>query len=251
MEPNELLAQAKKLTWYHKIDLGHGYVTPGNNYDALWNAIRREMDDVDYGDKVVLDLGSWDGMWAFEAESRGAREVWASDILSLRPVSGEGPETFHIARQLLRSNVKFCAASIYDCDSRFGLQRFDIVQCFGIVYHLRYPLLGMAKMRKVLKDSGILMLETAVLLDVSDSIIQLDAKKIYPSDRSTWNAFSEKALLDSIGESYFDVKHYSTLLRQDEHLKIGRGFVRAEATRGATWHHYFPYPELEEYFEPI
>ncbi len=124
-------------------------------------------------------------MWAFEAEKRGAKEVWASDILSLRPVSGEGSETFDIAKKILNSSVKFRAASIYNCDVVFGVQSFDIVQCFGIIYHLRYPLLGMAKMRKVLKDKGTLLLETAVILDNNAIIIQLDSKKIYPTDVST------------------------------------------------------------------
>lgn len=99
MNTSELINQAMKLKWYHKIDLADGFVTPGYNYEHLWNPIRKEMDSVDYKDKTVLDLGSWDGMWAFEAEKRGAKEVWASDILSLRPVSGEGPETFDIAKK--------------------------------------------------------------------------------------------------------------------------------------------------------
>jgi tRNA (mo5U34)-methyltransferase len=251
MSRAELIERAKQLKWYHKIALGDGFVTPGYDYEPMWIPILNEMNQVDYKDKVVLDLGSWDGMWAFEAERRGAREVWASDILTLRPVSGDGPETFHVARQLLASKVNFRVASVYDCDSIFGLRSFDIVQCFGIVYHLRYPLLGMAKIRKVLKDGGALLLETAVILDTEDSIIQTDFRKIYPTDRSTWNAFSEKALCDGIRESYFEVEHYRTTLRQDEELKIGRAFVRAKAVRGKYWHHFFPYPELEEYFAQL
>ncbi len=246
-----LIDKVRALKWYHKIDLGNGFVTPGYDFDPIWDRIRQEMDKVDYSNKVVLDLGSWDGMWAFEAEKRGAKEVWASDILSLRPVSGNGPETLYLAREILGSQIKFQAASVYDCDAVFGLKRFDIVQCFGIVYHLRYPLLGLAKIRKVLKDQGLLLLETAVILDSDESVIETDTKKIYPTDRSTWNAFTQKALCNSLQESYFEVEQYSVLLRQDEELKIGRGFVHAKAIRGKMWHHYFPYPELEDFFEPL
>ena len=133
----------------------------------------------------------------------------------------------------------------------FGERRFDIVQCFGVLYHLRYPLLGLAKLRKVLKDGGQLIMETAVLLDTDDSLIQTDFTKIYSSDRSTWNAFSQKALCDAVRDSYFDVQEYSILRRQDEELKVGRGYVSAVATRGVRQHHFFPYPELEEFFEPV
>lgn len=71
----ELIEHAKQLNWYHKIDSGGGFVTPGYDYEPMWIPILHEMNQVDYKDKAVFDLGSWDGMWAFEAERREAREV--------------------------------------------------------------------------------------------------------------------------------------------------------------------------------
>ncbi len=67
--PEELKVRiAQFRMWYHKIDLGNGVVTPGRDYDTIWDNIRASRSHINYNDKTVLDLGSWDGMWAFEAE---------------------------------------------------------------------------------------------------------------------------------------------------------------------------------------
>jgi len=67
--------------WYHKIDLGNGIVTPGFNYDPLWDNIRKVRSRIDYQGKTVLDIASFDGLWAFEAEHLGAKTVVATDCL--------------------------------------------------------------------------------------------------------------------------------------------------------------------------
>lgn len=65
--------------WYHKIDLGHGVVNPGQPFDAVWDMIRQSRAALDYKEKSVLDIASFDGMWAFEAEKLGASTVVATD----------------------------------------------------------------------------------------------------------------------------------------------------------------------------
>lgn len=69
-EINEIKRKLKKefSYWYHKIDLGYGITTPGFDYDTLWDNIRRVRKKINYKNKTVLDIASFDGMWAFEAE---------------------------------------------------------------------------------------------------------------------------------------------------------------------------------------
>ena len=64
------------------MDLGRGVVTPGFPWEAFWNNTRKVRDAIDYRDKSVLDLGSWDGMWAFEAEMLGAALTVATDCMN-------------------------------------------------------------------------------------------------------------------------------------------------------------------------
>ena len=61
--------------WWHSIDLGGGVVTPGAkspaHLAAEWEALRLP----ELGGKSVLDVGTWDGYFAFEAERSGAASV--------------------------------------------------------------------------------------------------------------------------------------------------------------------------------
>jgi len=240
----------KTMEWYHKIELGHGIVTPGYDFDDIWLPLKEEMKKVEFVNKTALDIGCWDGLWSFEAEKLGAAEVLATDIHNQRSFTEQGCSTFEFAKKHLKSKVRYKEVSVYKLDSHFKDQ-FDIAIFFGVLYHLRYPQLGIAKIRNALKTGGILLMETAVLLDTNDTIIQTDYKKIYTNDRSTWNAFSVPALCSLLKESYFEVKECKTIVRQDNERKIGRVFILAKAFSGINDHHYFPDLFLENYFEKI
>src|SRR5215211_2845679 len=65
--------------WYHQIELSPGVFTPGNNDSATFLALLELPRDL--SGKRVLDLGTRDGYFAFEAERRGAAEVVAVDYV--------------------------------------------------------------------------------------------------------------------------------------------------------------------------
>src|SRR5256885_386190 len=70
---DELLAQARERTWYHTIELAPGYATPGwfdLRSDVPYYGLPERMDGL-----RALDVGTWDGFWAFEMERRGAEVV--------------------------------------------------------------------------------------------------------------------------------------------------------------------------------
>jgi 2-polyprenyl-3-methyl-5-hydroxy-6-metoxy-1,4-benzoquinol methylase len=140
------------LKWYHKIELVGGRVTPGCESDHLWSPIKREMHRVDFRGKRVLDIGTWDGLWSFEAEGPGASSVLATDINTQRSFTDQGPATFEFAKRIRGSKVEYKEVSVHNLDSLE--QQFDIVVFFGVLYHLRFPLLGLARIRNVLKDGG-------------------------------------------------------------------------------------------------
>jgi tRNA (mo5U34)-methyltransferase len=162
---DKILRRIKALSpWYHKIDLGDGIVTPGREFDRLWKSTTKVLDAIDYRDKRVLDLASWDGYWAFEAERRGAKRVISSDIRL------EGYANLLFAREILESKViPFCNVPVQDLPTRLrvvGLDsQFDIVHHFGLFYHLRDPLLSLAQTRAVMPEGGLLVLETAFIDD--------------------------------------------------------------------------------------
>src|SRR5205807_1718583 len=76
---DDLRRRVAELDWYHTIELAPGVETPG------WFDLRDVIAEVPLPTSLagarVLDVGTFDGFWAFEMERRGAAEVVAIDVL--------------------------------------------------------------------------------------------------------------------------------------------------------------------------
>lgn len=158
-------AVARNRLWYHTLELAPGVVTPG------WFDPRPVVDRMPWPDvrgKRCLDVGTWDGFWAFELERRGAAEVVATDIsgpddwdlaLPTRATGGEalaamaGERTgrgFEIAHRALESSVERIEINVYDLSpDRTG--EFDVVVCGSLLLHLRDPVRALEAIRSVCK----------------------------------------------------------------------------------------------------
>jgi tRNA (mo5U34)-methyltransferase len=136
--------------WFHKIDLGHGVVTPGWNDPARTKLPWFGLPD-DLSRSRVLDVGSAEGFFAFEAERRGAAEVIAYDF------DPECIKRLAICTEALGSKVDGRVGEVYDLRASI-LGTFDLVMCFGLLYHLRHPLLALERLREL--TSGTLLLQT-------------------------------------------------------------------------------------------
>ncbi len=154
--------------WYHRIELPGGIVTPG------WAPINRDQYGIpaDLSGARVLDVGAWDGFWTFEALKRGAREVVAIDDFSdylgaLDQRSRPGWQTFDLCRDALGLDHATCRRiemSVYDLTEAV-LGRFDVVFCFGVLYHLRHPLLALDRLAAICDQE--IYIESAILDDFS------------------------------------------------------------------------------------
>jgi glycosyltransferase involved in cell wall biosynthesis/2-polyprenyl-3-methyl-5-hydroxy-6-metoxy-1,4-benzoquinol methylase len=149
----DLLSEIQRYKWYHRIDLGNGIVTPGRDYEIMWNPTLAFMKTVEFQGKRVLDIGCQDGLFSFFAERAGAAEVIAIDIES-RP-------TLNLAASVLGSRVQFRQCSVYHLRSEFAENSFDIVIFNGVLYHLMAPLLALMSINAVLKPNGTMLMESA------------------------------------------------------------------------------------------
>lgn len=143
-------------TWYHRIELAPGIVTPGTNDSP---AVLRILDELGLPRNCkglrVLDVGCRDGFFAFELERRGAAVIGMDYMLPTHT-------GFSIASQLLGSRVEYRVDNVYDiAPSQYGT--FDIVLFLGILYHLRNPLLALDRVRSVAKPGALLFVETHLL----------------------------------------------------------------------------------------
>lgn len=137
---------------YHSIELPDGSVLPGlQSVEHLrWRLDLFGLPE-DLRGKRVLDVGAWDGWFSFECERRGA-EVVAVDCIPL--------DTFHEAKDLIGSKVEYLTLDVNELSAR-KLGTFDIVLFFGVLYHLRHPLLGLEKAVELSTD--LVLLESFVI----------------------------------------------------------------------------------------
>jgi SAM-dependent methyltransferase len=141
--------------WFHSIEIDKGLVTPGRvPLSYLLDMLKSLGFPESLKDLSVLDIGAWDGFFSFEAEKRGAKRVVAYD---LHPPDYYG---FALAKELLGSEVEYIQGSVYDLSPAvYGT--FDVVFFFGVLYHLRYPLLALDRIWEV--TNQYLLLETHCL----------------------------------------------------------------------------------------
>lgn len=199
--PVELADQVRSLPWIHTIDLGNGLVTPG-----AWPPsplILRALAEIDFRGAKVLDIGCWDGLWSFEAEKRGAREVHATDDVSQRP-HGDQP-TFQVAHQALRSRVHYYPhLCVYDLDA-WDERDFDIVLFLGVYYHLKNPLLALDRVRGAMRQGGMAVIEGEVLHGRRDCLAQYLYRDVHKSDPTNWWLPSVPCLHQWMESSGFEV----------------------------------------------
>jgi hypothetical protein len=82
------LAEALDQPWYHTIELAPGAVTSGvvDQRPAANRVLPATLAGL-----RCLDVGTFDGFWAFEMERRGAAEVVASDVASFDALDWSRP----------------------------------------------------------------------------------------------------------------------------------------------------------------
>jgi tRNA (mo5U34)-methyltransferase len=174
----QLREQVAELEWYHTLELAPGVVTPG------WFDTRPVVAALPLPERLdgkrCLDVGTFDGFWAFELERRGAAEVVALDLLdpyawdwpvnspqdgidaiATRKGKGDG---FLIAHEALGSTVRRVEGSVYDLPD-LGVGSFDFVYVGSLLLHLRDPVRALQAVRQVCR--GELLVVDAIDLALS------------------------------------------------------------------------------------
>lgn len=150
----------RRFHWYHQIEIGHGFFTEpptvksgdtfqNNSWLGTWKSNSDMLPDL-WG-KSVLDVGCRDGKFAFESERKGASRIVAVD----NDISEAGRAlAVHV-----ESIVEFKHANIYSfCFD----PPFDFVLAFGLLYHLRLPVLGLKRLCDLCLPGGRIFIETAI-----------------------------------------------------------------------------------------
>jgi tRNA (mo5U34)-methyltransferase len=152
---DEKLERIRSRRWYHSIEIEPGLVTPGAHpLEELRQVLEHLKLPASLEGLSVLDIGAWDGFFSFEAERRGAERVVAYDV------TPEDYFGFSTAKELLGSKVDYVQGSVYELNKEV-VGTFDVVLFAAVLYHLRYPLLALDRIRDVCR--GYMVLETHFL----------------------------------------------------------------------------------------
>ncbi len=164
-----------KIRWWHRVPLGNGEYTPGKiDIESLEAAYL--FDQLIFTGKSVLDIGAFDGYHSFTAEKRGASRVVALD----NPNTRVDKRAFDFLHNHFQSSVEWRWDDIFD----LGGERFDIVLCYGVMYHINDPLTAaincfQSANERVVFEGQIFEAEAPVLLLLEPGAINGDKTNLY------------------------------------------------------------------------
>jgi tRNA (mo5U34)-methyltransferase len=216
-----------RSSWFHSLDVGDGIVTPGAVSVEYEQHLLKVLQLPDRLDGLrVLDIGTYDGFYAFECERRGAAEVVAIDV---NPIDCR---CFKVARDLLGSNVTYHHMSVYEMDEEVLGGKFDLVLFPGVFYHLRHILMSFDNIWNILKPEGTVLVETHVcdnhfvlgdgtvstLKDIDPRLQHVPLFRFYRKnelsavDWSNWFGGNVAAILDVMQSAGFRAAHLASWL---------------------------------------
>jgi tRNA (mo5U34)-methyltransferase len=160
MSNQELRERIRELTqvrWHHTIRLLPDLIVEGEKTADTLEAERAAvLGVIDLANRSVIDVGTWNGYFAFEAKRAGASRVIATDSYVWRSLEFRGRETFDVARECLGIDVE--AREIDPTELPGDIAPADVVLFLGVLYHMIDPVLVLRKVASLAKD--LLVIET-------------------------------------------------------------------------------------------
>jgi tRNA (mo5U34)-methyltransferase len=187
--------------WFHTfaLDREHGIYTPGVARDHRY---RVPFLPESFAGERVLDVGTFDGFYAFLAEHRGAAGVVAVDneqyvdwVRARWGVELRGGQGFATIAELLGSRAEYRRGDALELG---GGERFDVILCFGILHRVENPLGLLRRLAELLEPGGRMLLETyGIESDGSADASAIEVKEpgdVYEGDDFVYWGFGAGAL---------------------------------------------------------
>jgi tRNA (mo5U34)-methyltransferase len=149
MNPQDVETQVRELgPWFHNMEIAGVQTAPehflGDYPRFKWEKFATAI-PADLTGKSVLDIGCNAGFYSLEMKRRGAARVLGidSDEHYLRQA--------RFAAGIAGADIEFRQLSVYDI-AVLG-EQFDLVLFMGVLYHLRYPLLALDLLHRVVRET--------------------------------------------------------------------------------------------------
>ena len=138
---------------YHSIELPDGSVLPGLQTGGTSALAARSFRTARRTFAASASSTSARGMAGSVSNASAAAPKWSRSIASRST-------RFIEAKELIGSKVEYLTLDVNELSAR-RLGRFDIVLFFGVLYHLRHPLLGLEKAVELSTD--LVLIESFVI----------------------------------------------------------------------------------------
>jgi tRNA (mo5U34)-methyltransferase len=194
---DDLKQRADALKWYHTLELAPDYTT-----DGVFD-LRPFVHEYGLPERMdgmrVLDIGTWDGFWAFEMERRGAAEIHGLDIDDVSTLDfpprrrPKNPATeprgtgFRLAKEAFGSKAERVVCNIYDATPE-NLGTYDVVFAGSILIHVRDQLLALERIANLVKPGGLFI--SAEEYDLAASLLPIEVSR-YRANRVSAAGFDD------------------------------------------------------------
>jgi len=205
--------------WFHSIDFGEfassGRFRPGEPQNITLYGTMDLINHIDLEGADVLDVGAVDGLISFGVSRLGARRVVATDS-----VVRDG---FLLAREALGLDIEYTPqVQVRDLVGRFGRGSFDLIVCSGVLYHMLNPASAFFECRKLLKEHGLLIVESAYDKDCDRAAIFVNSEEESFVEPNTYSMPTRRAILGLMRLACLDVLTVRTIDGPDRITVLGR-----------------------------
>jgi 2-polyprenyl-3-methyl-5-hydroxy-6-metoxy-1,4-benzoquinol methylase len=226
----DLEARIAKSRWFHAIDFGDvassGRFKPGEPQNVTLYGTMDLVANIDLTDAEVLDIGAADGLVSFGAVHLGAKRVVATD-------SGVR-EGFVLAREALGLDVEYAPQlQLKDLVQTFGRGSFDLIVCCGVIYHMLNPASAFFECRKLVKEQGLVIFESAYDKYSERAAIFINSEEGRYTEPNTYSIPTRSAILGLMRLACFDILAVRTLSGPPRITVLGRA-VAPEMVRDRT-----------------
>jgi tRNA (mo5U34)-methyltransferase len=219
-----LATMANQIRWFHRIPLGDGYFTLG--VKDLAQEMQLWRFPTDLTGKTVLDIGCNDGGYSLAALERGANRVVAIDAFMT-------PGLQFVRQHLpLGRRIEYVSLDIFS-EIFLELPPFDVTLFMGVLYHLKNPLAGLVRLRRVTRQLA--LIETFV----DERVENLPAMVFFEGDeldgnKTNWwgpNLACFQAMVRAAGFTRVELTHHAVDPQTQQGRAAVLAYVEEEASR--------------------
>lgn len=215
----DLKEYLRKEKWFHALDFGEfassGRFRPGQPQNITLYGFMDLIQHIDLRGASVLDIGATDGLASFGMKKLGAATVHATDSVDRA--------TFRFARDHFGLDIEYYPnTQIKDLAKLFGASKFDLILCAGVFYHMLNPASALIECRKLLKNRGLFVLETAYNPKEKKPVIYINSEAELVDEVNTYSIPSESAIIGLFKLFGMEVLAIRTLKKPDRITVLGR-----------------------------